>query len=767
MTDRDFNTIEPLPIAEVVLLRNFDLVLSYLVPQDLRGVLRPGMRVLVPFRNAWLTGIVTRRLRQTDTPPAKLKAILELLDSSPLLDRPMMALARWLSEYYVTGWGLAMKAILPPGLDLKVSRKYRLTDSGRQKMSEPGGRIDPDWIILDRLSRTPRGLRLETLLRGIPSMRGGARIQHARFRQSSEALAALVKRGWIEETRLLPHHRSDIFRKADETESLTQSHHPMFPKQAPVMDAPEPQRLFEAVQAAQFGAYWLEARPEEARSSLTSVILETVRSGRSAIVLVPEIDRVSEWTRILKARFGIEAGVVHSELPDGNRREEWDRARRGSRAVIVGTRMAVFAPVRNLGLIVVEDEQDLSYKQEESPRYHARDVAVLRASHEGALVLMSAISPSLETYANVRNGKYRALRPFELAVEVRPHPSVMLVNMAGRYRGEVISSELLEAVRTKLEHDQPVVLILNRKGFGAALYCRDCGGVSRCSRCQVTMAYSKKYHRLICQYCGERVDPPTVCTGCRGTHLGIVGAGTEQVEEFLSLRFPDLRIDRLDRDTASSADARAVIERLNAGGPCLVIGTQLLLKSARMTRPGLVGLLQADGAFYQPDFRAGEQTFQLVGRVLDFSDEKGEVIIQTAHPDHESIAWATTGNRELFYEKELAARQALDYPPCSRLAAVTVKSPDKSRAEEVARRFSDAIVNSIRTKSPAPDFKILGPIPAVRPRLHGKFRYQILIKASASRILHMALQAGLREARSGPRRSSVWFEMDVDPQRIL
>ncbi|MEK6683783.1 MAG: primosomal protein N', partial [Nitrospirota bacterium] len=513
------------PIAEVVLLTHLDRVFHYSVPEALRDRLEPGMRVLVPFRSEWRTGIVTRRLRQADV--AQVKPILDLLDPAPLLDRPMMALARWLAEYYVTGWGIAMKAILPPGLEVKAGRHYRMTEAGRKAMAESSRRGDAGRQILTALDGAPRGLRLDALMRrikaGTPSPRGD-------FQRCSVPLSGLVRKGLIEETRVLPRRREG---QSGLRCSLTPERTPVSQASAPPgppkpLSDPEgaiasvPSGLEAAVRSGRFAAVYLDVDPGRSRSAVTAVILETIRRGRSVIVLVSEIGRVSGWAETLRGRVGGRVGILHSGLSDRARRVEWEKARRGEVSIVVGTRLAVFAPVPNPGLIVVEDEQDPAYKQEESPRYHARDVAVLRAAHHGALALLTGASPSVETYANIQNGKYQAVH-FK---PPRPdRPAVRIVNLADQPRGAFVSDELLAAVTARLDKEEPVVLLLNRRGFGTALYCRDCGAVARCPRCQVAMVYSKRSGRLSCPYCGAAADPPTVCSGCRGTHLEMLGAG--------------------------------------------------------------------------------------------------------------------------------------------------------------------------------------------------------------------------------------------------
>jgi primosomal protein N' (replication factor Y) len=753
MSDQTIEPKDARPVAEVVLFKHLDRVFHYSVPEVFQDRLEPGMRVLVPFRNGWRTGIVTRRLHRAD--PAQLKPILNLLDSIPLLDRSMMALARWLAEYYMTGWGVAMKTFLPPGLEVKVGSHYQITAAGRKAISESTRKEDSPRRILTVLEQSPRGLRLEALLRrttaGTPSRQSGTG-------RLSRSLPALVRKGWVDETHVLPRPR------LSEPPIVTSSAAFLFPD-GPIPKASFlPEDLYRATGSGRFETVCLESSPERSRPEVLALISAAIHRKRSVILLVPEIDRVSGWAARMENRLADTIGILHSGLSDRERRLQWERVRRGDVSIVIGTRLAVFAPVLNPGLIVVEEEQDPAYKQPESPRYHARDVAVLRGAHHGALVLLTSTSPSVETYANIQSGKYRVVRLDGQGSGLTTPPAVRIVGMGRQSRGAFVSNELLSAVAERLDKQEPVVLLLNRRGFGGALCCRDCGAVVRCPRCHVAMVFSKQSRQLTCHYCGTVTAPPPCCFQCRGIRLEIVGAGTEQAEEFFRGKFPSARIARLDRDTVRSNEVSSAIERLNRSEIDLVIGTQLLLTGPRVNRPGLIGLLQADGALQLPDFRAGEQTFQLVRRVLNFSSG-GEVILQTFHPSHEAIAWAMTGDPREFYEKELAQRKALGYPPFARLAVVTVKSLNESRAQTVAQRLGEAIKRTVRLGD-SQTVQILGPAAPMRPRLHGKVRCQILIKAPNSRILHEALRAGLSAVRSGSGRDQVWFEVDVDPQRI-
>jgi primosomal protein N' (replication factor Y) len=754
MSDQMVEPKDARPVAEVVLFKHPDRVFHYSVPEDFRDRLEPGMRVLVPFRNRWTTGIVTRRPHRAD--PAQLKPILNLLDSIPLLDRSMMALARWVAEYYMTGWGVAMKAILPPGLEVKVGSHYRITAAGQKAVSESPRKGDPAQGILAILEQSPRGVRLEALQRRRAAGESSPSGDTGRL---SRTLSVLVRKGWVDETNVLPRPR------VSQTPVVPSPTTVRFPDGPMPTASSLPEDLYQAAGSGRFETVCLEGTPERSRPEVLALISTAVRRKRSVILLVPEIDRVAGWAERLENGLAETVGILHSGLSERDRRLQWERARRGDVSIVIGTRLAVFAPVLNPGLIVVEEEQDPAYKQPESPRYHARDVAVLRGAHHGALVLLTSTSPSVETYANIQSGKYRTVRLDGQRFELAMSPAVRIIGMGGQSRGTFVSRELLAAVTERMDKREPVVLLLNRRGFGGALCCRDCGAVVRCPRCHVAMVYSKQSRQLTCHYCGTVTAPPPVCLQCRGTRLEIIGAGTEQAEEFFQAKFPSARIARLDRDTVRSDEVSSAIGRLNRTELDMVIGTQLLLTGPRVTRPGLIGLLQSDGAFQLPDFRAGEQTFQLVRRVLNFS-AGGEVILQTYHPAHEAIAWATTGDPREFYEKELAQRKALGYPPFARLAVVTVKSLNESRARAVAQRLGDEMMRTVRLDASQPAIQILGPAAAMRPRLHGKVRCQILIKAPNSRILHEALRAGLSAVRSGSDRARVWFEVDVDPQRI-
>ncbi|HEY4485765.1 MAG TPA: hypothetical protein VI702_05550, partial [Nitrospiria bacterium] len=483
------------PIAEVVLLRRFDRVLHYSIPDSLKDRIVPGLRVLAPFRSAWRVGVVTRRLKSSEFTP--LKPLVAAIDEAPLLDRPMMALTRWLSEYYVTGWGTAIKAVLPSGMDLKPGRAHRITEKGLESLLNPGPRTTRDQALLEALRASHSALSPARLKRRLLKSGGLPRGWEAR-------LGSLIKRGLIEEKPVLPKTRSPSLKiKSPPAEANTNSIQTNPVESFPTKAGRE---LVADLQAGEFSVVCLEGHPRKARTAALEGIRAAVAADRTTIVLVPEIHRIPEWLGRMKGPAYGPVAVLHGGLSDRERRAAWERVRGGGAAVVLGTRLAVLAPLGRLGLVVVEDEADEAYKQEEAPRYHARDLAVLRASHAGALAVLTGTALSVETYANTLNGKYRSV-PLEDGPEV-PAPDIRVIDMSALSPGTLLSDDLLKAVAARLEKKEPSVLILNRRGYGTALFCRDCGFVLRCRRCQVAMVYSKGGKAARCHYCGLTIDPP-------------------------------------------------------------------------------------------------------------------------------------------------------------------------------------------------------------------------------------------------------------------
>ena len=494
----------------------------------------------------------------------------------------------------------------------------------------------------------------------------------------------------------------------------------------------------------------------------------TIAHGKTCLILVPEIGLTPQLVERFADRFPGRTAVLHSGLTKRQRIDEWLRIRGGFAPIVVGTRSAVFAPLSRLGLIVVDEEHETSYKQEETPRYNARDVAVVRAKKTDAIVVLGSATPSMESFQNSESKKFTHVHMAN-RVEDRPLPAVEIVNMRDEYsvagRQTVFSRRLLEAIEQRLELGEQSMVLLNRRGFAAFLLCRHCGFNFQCTSCSVAMTYHRGIHRLLCHYCGQARQPPSKCTECGSEYVQFVGEGTERIESDLRELFPTARIGRIDRDTMRHVrDFERVLGGFRRGEIDVLVGTQMIAKGHDFPQVTLVGVLAADAALSMPDFRAAERTFQLLTQVAGRSgrgDRPGEVIIQSFFPDHYTFQLACTQRFEDFYARESRYRKAMFYPPFTALAGIVVTNRDKEAAAGAARGVGD-FLNRVRTDT----VRILGPAPAPLERVKQVHRYQLLIKASSRPPLHRLLEqlrAYLEEQKLGSTRVFI----DVDPVSLL
>jgi primosomal protein N' (replication factor Y) len=530
-------------------------------------------------------------------------------------------------------------------------------------------------------------------------------------------------------------------------------------------------------------------------SGKTQVYIEAIRrtvaAGRAAIVLVPEIALTPQTVRRFRAHFGPAVGVVHSRMSPSERHDVWQRARRGELRVVVGPRSAVFAPLAPLGLVVVDEEHEAAYKQfDQTPRYHARDVAVVRGTIEGAVVLLGSATPSAESYANALSGKYTLLG-MPGRIDAVPMPPVHVVDMARErresyaalreslpperrsslreFRPSPLSRSLQEKIAGRLERGEGVILLQNRRGFAPFVECADCGYTETCDRCSVTMTYHQTRKHLRCHYCGRTRPMPDICPKCNGIALQLLGLGTQKVEAELARLFPQARVLRMDLDTTTRGGSHhRMLEAFGAGKADILLGTQMVAKGLDFPRVTLVGVVSADTQLMMPDFRASERTFQLLTQVAGRAGRStlaGEVVIQTHQPDHYAIRHARTHDVPAFLEEELAARRELDYPPYSRIVLVEfrgrVEAAVRRRAEEFAARLSD----------PGAPFMMLGPAPAVIGQVKGEYRWHIVLKnpkqtdPSGARMRQAVRDAVGAEGTSS--RAAVARIVDVDPVGLL
>jgi primosomal protein N' (replication factor Y) (superfamily II helicase) len=493
----------------------------------------------------------------------------------------------------------------------------------------------------------------------------------------------------------------------------------------------------------------------------------TLASGRGALMLVPEIALTPAVAGQFYARFGDRVAILHSAFSDAERADQWRRIRAGGASVVVGTRSGTFAPVRNLGLIVVDEEHDASYKQEETPRYHGRDVAIVRAQAANACVVLGSATPSLESRFNAASGKYTLLEIPDRIAD-RPMPTVQVVDMRTEFletrKHAIFSRALLGAIRERLENNEQAMILLNRRGFSTFVACRACGERVQCINCAVTLTYHRRDRRLLCHYCGYAEKIPSVCPKCESEHIHFMGLGSERVEDELHGEFPQAKIARLDRDTvAGKRQFEDILQNFRERNFDILVGTQMIAKGHDIPNVTLVGVVSADVGIGMPDFRAAERTFQILTQVAGRAgrgDLPGMVYMQTINPDHYAIRFAAQQDYAGFFEKELQFRRFMKYPPFAAMANVLIRAAK----QEDALRMSTELGHHI---TPAPEnMRIMGPAEAPVPRLKAEYRYQLLIKSGSRKDLNALLRKAQEFARA-QKWGATALVIDVDPLTLL
>jgi primosomal protein N' (replication factor Y) len=733
-----------------------------------------------------------------------------------------VALAAWVSDYYASGVGEAIATAMPPRAWIESERHVRITEVGEARLlRERGARRD----VLDRLSggrivsvasltptrqRTPAvkrrvshaviaELELDGLieltqpLKGsadasrtirvarvtvqgaddVPDVRLGARQEQAigllRAAPDGISLADLGREDIPPESleRLAKLGLVTIERRRVERDPFGAG---VAAARVPVTPTAEQQVAFERLSALAatrtFHAALLHGVTGSGKTEIYLRLATAVRdAGRGVLLMVPEIALTPAVAAIFRAAFGDRVAIQHSGLSDGERYDQWQRIRRGDIDVVVGTRSAVFAPLPNVGLIVVDEEHDGSYKQEESPRYNGRDVAVVRARQAGALVVLGSATPSLESYANAKAGRYQ-LVVMKRRVLDRPMADVRIVDMRQEYASEgpdvILSTGLRDAIAVRLERREQAIVLLNRRGFATVVFCRECGDTLECPNCSVSLTVHKAAQRARCHYCGFAMPLPKQCGKCRGRFLEQLGFGTERVEADVRALFPHARVGRVDRDTVRRRGAiAALLTRFAAREIDILVGTQMIAKGHDFPGVTLVGVISADVGLGLADFRAAERTFQLLTQVAGRSgrgDRAGEAVVQTLYPNHYSIRHACRQDYEAFFEQESGFRRAMHYPPSVALINLVVKS----RTREGAMTDAGSIARALREPG-NPAWKVLGPAPAPLGRLKGEHRAQLFLKGTQRNAMRKTLVAVL-DARPELRRRTI---VDVDPLSVL
>src|SRR3954464_3514095 len=737
--------------ARVVIDRAIHRELDYAIPDLLAERVSIGSRVRVPFREKSALATVVALAAETEA--SGIRPIEAVVGDKPVLNPKLIELARWMSAYYCCPIETVMRSLLPQVIRrAEVGWKKQLFVSAAKE-------IGPEEFEKLR-RRAPRQAELMEAVTKLNQPVAAAELLR-RTALDNQTLRALEKRGWIslrEEAVARDPHATDEFVASSRLE--------LNPEQAAALIAIE-ESLAAPAHAKPILLHGVTG------SGKTEIYLQAIHStlagGKTAIVLVPEISLTPQTVERFKSRFA-EAqdtvAVLHSHLSEGERHDEWHKIHAGRARIVVGARSAVFAPLENLGLIVVDEEHETSYKQEEAPRYHARDVAVVRAKLESCVVLLGTATPSLESYYNATQQKYRLLNLTQ-RVDDNQMPLIRIVDLRQERRKEkaaaILSEKLRAAITARLAKREQTILFLNRRGFSTSLLCSNCGEARDCPNCSVALTFHRSMARLSCHLCGHTAAVPKKCPACSQDALIYAGFGTEKVEANVAHLFPDAVVRRMDADSMSRKDAyRETLHSFRSGRIDILVGTQMIAKGLHFPNVTLVGIINADLALHMPDFRAGERTFQLLTQVAGRAgrgETPGEVFVQTYTPFSPSIQFARHHNFAGYFQQELEFRERCDFPPLNHVVLITVRSPHEGRAqlsaETIARRLKEALPS---------EFILNAPSPAPLEKLQGQFRFHILMRGSAIMRLSRLVRETLDKL---PLPEDVFAAVDVDPYSLL
>ncbi|MCC7498186.1 MAG: primosomal protein N' [Bryobacterales bacterium] len=790
-----------------------DQLFTYELPETIRGRVKPGARLMVPFGPRRLTGMVVEC--HDKEPAVATRQALRLLDEEPVLNDELLRLGRWVASYYCAPLGEVYRTMTPLTAEFRKQKVYTLTGEGRDAArrllidaATGSGAVEilrmleqrplstayltrkfpsaPD--ILRSLEKKKLVEKEETEAERDPLRAAASRLQIEFTGRSAGIKLPRAERELISFLELHPgsHHLADleplIKHGSKAARSLARKGLVRLELRNPAQlssDFRPPHtlnehqreaflKLREAIESGKFHPFLLQGVTGSGKTEVYLRSIETaLAAGRSALLLVPEIALTPAVAGQFFGRFGDQVAILHSAFSGAERAEQWRRIRGGRAGVVVGTRSGVFAPVPNLGLIVVDEEHDQSYKQEETPRYNGRDVAVVRAQTAGATVVLGSATPSLESRYNVERGKYTLLS-LPQRIEARPLPEVELIDMRQEFletrKQSTFSRKLLESIEERLKAGEQTMVLLNRRGFSSFVTCRSCGERIQCVNCAVTLTYHKRDQRLLCHYCNYAQRVPKLCPKCESEHLYFMGTGSEKVEEELHRHLPQARIARMDRDTVSGKrHFETILQGFREGSYDILVGTQMIAKGHDIPNVTLVGVVSGDTGLGLPDFRAAERTFQLLTQVAGRAgrgDIPGRVLIQTINPDHYAVRMAAAQDFQAFYEKELQFRRMMRYPPFAALANVMLRSKTQEEAMRMAAEVGRFLNPPLET------LKIMGPAEAPVPRLRAEFRYQLLLKAANRKVLSATLHTLRRFAveQNWPKTALV---IDVDPLSLL
>ena len=839
--------------VDIALPVPLDHTFTYSVPEELREFAERGKRALVPFGKKLLTGVII------DFPPStsitSLKPIRDILDEQPTFSKELLDLTRWISDYYLTPWGEVLRSATPQGLFKESTTIVRLLSTNVEEfLSKLKPQARTQKLILSILQKNPvmkmsllrtqcKGKTLHSSLRelqkqgivsvdielerpkvkpkkertvtitqqGIDAIASGIlpdkQLEHltkleeeSNSGQTAVPLQTFLKKfGFslstlrtLEKKQLVSFGEREALRRADEEEPSEQI--PSITLNANQDFAVK--EIAQALSAETYKAFLLHGVTGSGKTQVyIEAIRKTIERGKTAIALVPEISLTPQTVRRFKAHFGNEVAVTHSQLSAGQRYDVWRMAQEGKIKIVIGPRSVIFTPLKNVGLIVVDEEHESSYKQYDAlPRYNARDVALVRAHQANAVVVLGSATPSIESYYNAQQKKYTLLT-LPQRVDKAQLPAIELVDMRTERKQQYedtkeeiqksgkpfpkhlpptsISKLLQDHIQRRLDAKEGIILMQNRRGFSHVMECYDCGYVEKCDNCDVTLTYHVIKKHLRCHYCGFVKKPPTVCPQCQGTELRFHAFGTQQVHEELQQLFPDAKIVRMDRDTTTRKGSHhKILNSFESGEADILLGTQMVAKGLDFPRVTLVGVISADTQMLLPDFRSAEVTFQLLTQVAGRAGRStiaGEVVIQTLQPEHYTLKHVLNQNYLAFYLEELQYRKELDYPPFSRLALIEFVGADEPHVQRHARVFAQYL-NALNHNS----YRVLGPADAAIPKIRNQYRKHIVVKSlkqldsNGTHLRHALRKAQEQYANSSlTEKSNIKVIIDIDPQGMM
>ncbi|MFD1705832.1 primosomal protein N' [Siminovitchia sediminis] len=785
-----------------------DKVFDYAIPDKWANIIRPGLRVAVPFGPRAIQGFVVGLKSRTDI--KNLKSIRRPLDLTPVLNEELLQLGQWIAEETLSYKISAFHAMLPAAMKAKYDKIIRRTGEAQLLLDELfEGKQEITWkeaekrnllpalhkeiengnaeVIYRVKNRARKKLirtvqvnaeqeKLEDLLETLPSHAVNQKrlvqyiMQHpfetmdaSQLAKSAsvpqETIKALIKKGIFKE------HMLETYRDPYEHRSFERT--APLPLTADQQTAIEP--IMQSISHHRHETFLLHGVTGSGKTEIyLQAIQEVLKKGREAVVLVPEIALTPQMVERFKGRFGSDVAVLHSRLSIGEQYDEWRKIQRKEVKVVVGARSAVFAPFENLGIIIIDEEHETSYKQEEAPRYHARNVAIKRGEYHHCPVILGSATPSLESFARAQKSVYHLLS-LPKRMNNRGLPSVSIIDMREEMRNgnrSMFSIELFEKMKDRIEKGEQAVLFLNRRGHSTFIMCRDCGYVMQCPHCDISMTYHRSSNEMKCHYCGFQSGVPAVCPECDSSHIRYFGMGTQKVEEELAKLLPEARVIRMDVDTTTRKGSHErLLDQFQSGKADILLGTQMIAKGLDFPNITLVGVLSADTMLHLPDFRAAEKTFQLLTQVSGRAGRhelSGEVVVQTYTPGHYSIQLAAAQDYGRFYVQEMSMRKVGSYPPFYYLALITVTHEDLMKAVSVTEKISAFLQSNISDQA-----ILLGPVASSIPKINDRYRYQCLIKYKREPNLFPALRKVLEHYNTQSSREGFSVTIDIEPNNMM